>query len=343
MLSGIKRMPFTRRELLKAVAASSAGVAAAPSLEAMAAALAEKAPAAPLVWVNDGGDGHNLLALLGQEVPSFLRLIALQWDVRDYGPLLPTGFVSSQPSFQSAPVLIMEAVPPHGDEQSAAAKKIREILPQAKAAILLGTDACFGGIRASGADVAGIEALCKQEKTPLIKLPGIPVPPHHLLGTLSHLEYFGFPRLDGLRRPLLYYGETVCQQCERRDDLETGRFAQVLGASGCLLRLGCKGPITHNSCSKVRWNGGENWCVGAGGPCTGCSEPGFPTHGGLGLYGALRGGAFAEQSVLLQNLEGIGLTLIGLAGAGIALHLVRRALMPGEDETEEKSGPGGNS
>lgn len=322
-------MAFSRRKLLKAMGAAAAA-AAAPSLPAMAAALAERVPAAPLVWVNDGGDDLNLLALLGQQVPSFLNLIAVQWDLRDYGPVLPTGYVVPDPDFATAPVLIMETVPRHPEEQSEVARKIAALLPQAKAAILLGTDACYGGIRATAADVARIEALCKAQKTPLIKLPGVPVPPHHLLGTLTHLEYFGFPRLDGMRRPLLYYGETVCERCERRDDLETGRFAGRFGERGCLLQLGCKGPVTHNSCSKVRWNDGENWCVGAGGPCTGCAEPGFPSHGGLGLYGALRGGAFADQSMVLQNLEGVGLGLLALAGLGIGLHVTRRALLPDE-------------
>ena len=97
------------------------------------------------------------------------------------------------------------------------------------------------------------------------------LPPQHVVGVLAYLEYFGFPALDGHGRPLLYYGRTVCETCERRIDLDNGRFARSFGEEGCLLRLGCKGLVTHNSCSTARWNGGENWCVGVGGPCVGWS------------------------------------------------------------------------
>lgn len=326
--------------MLLGMAAGAAGVAAASPLEAMAAALAGRTPPPPLVWVNDGGDDHNHLALLGLNTPSFLNLVTVLWDVRDYPPLLPTGYIQSNEPFTTAPVLIMEALPDQSETGALIEERVRRIVPQAKVAILLGSDACFGGIGIDAQAVSRFEALCKKERTPVIKLPGVPVPPHHLLGVLNHLEFFGFPRLDGSRRPVLYYGETVCQNCEHRDDLEIGRFAKAFAEGGCLLRLGCKGPITHNSCSTARWNGGENWCVGAGGPCTGCSEPGFPDHGGLGLYGAISGAALQDQSSLLQNVESLGLGLMGLAAAGIGLHLVRNALAPEDEESRRKAGGG---
>ncbi len=147
-----------------------------------------------------------------------------------------------------------------------------------------------------------------------------------LIGTLSHLQFLGFPRLDAQHRPELYYSDTVCQTCERRGDLEAGRFAAALGEAGCLLRLGCKGPVTHNTCSAVRWNGGVNWCVGAGGPCTGCAEPGFPDHAGLGLYGRVPGDQMSARSLVLENLDFGGKVLVALTGLGIGLHVIRRRL-----------------
>ena len=321
-------MKLSRRQLLQGALLGAAGAGGLPPLRAMAAALADRSPVTPLVWVKAGHADHDHLALLGQQVPTFLDLVASQWDLEAYEPVLPTGYVARRTEFPVAPVLILEAVPGQTDAGRRIAEKIQGVVPQAKATLLLGTGACYGGIGIDARDIARFEALCRKEKTPLIKLPGLPVPPHHLLGVLNHLEYFGFPRLDGQRRPLLYYGETVCQKCEHRDQLETGRFAGQFGEPGCLLHLGCKGPITHNSCSAVRWNGGVNWCVGAGGPCTGCSEPGFPDHGGVGLYGRLTGGSLGDQSALLQNFETLGLGVMGLAGAGIGVHLLRKALAP---------------
>ena len=329
-------MSLSRREILKALAGTLAGGAVLGSTQRLTRALAEQGTPPPLVWVNDGGDDHNFLALVGHAAPTFLNLVAEHWDLREYDPLLPTGYAVDRKAFAKAPILIMEALPSIAGEGSALNDRINQVLPQAKAAILLGTDACFGSIHTEKAAIARIENLSKEHKTPLIRLPGIPVPPHHLVGILGHLEFFGFPLLDGLRRPVIYYGETVCRRCEHRGELEQGKFAGRHGEPGCLLRLGCKGPITHNSCSAVRWNNGENWCVGAGGPCTGCSEPEFPDFGGLGLTGALRGDAGGGRSFLLQNVEGIGWGLMGLAAAGIVLHWARRILLPEADESDSR-------
>jgi Ni,Fe-hydrogenase I small subunit len=326
--------------MLKAITVGATGAAAGStaSLEAMAAALADDAAAPPLLWISDGNNDQNHLTLLGQRAPSFLRLVSVVWDVREYGPILPTGYKLPISPYAKAPVLVLETVPRGSNPDSAVADKIKQLIPQAKAAILLGTDACYGGPGIDEKDIARFEAQCKAAKTPIIKLPGIPVPPHHLLGVISYLESFGFPRLDGSHRPLLYYSETVCRDCEHRDELETGRFAKEFGEAGCLLRLGCKGPITHNSCSKTRWNDGENWCVGAGGPCTGCSEPGFPDHGGLGLYGAINGAPAQQHSAMLQNVENFGIGLAALAAVGIGLRLVRNALAPHEEPADRSSG-----
>lgn len=333
-------MGLSRRDILKAVTVGAVGAAvgSSASLEAMASALADNSLSPPLLWIGDGGNHQNHLTLLGQAAPSFLRLVSVIWDVWEFAPVLPTGYQPPDKPFARAPVLVLESVPDSANPDAPIAARIQKLIPQAKVAILLGTDACYGGLGVKTRDIARFEAQCKAAKTPVIKLPGIPVPPHHLLGVLSHLESFGFPRLDGHRRPLLYYGETICRDCEHRDELETGKFAEDFGGHGCLLRLGCKGPITHNSCSKQRWNGGENWCVGAGGPCTGCSEPGFPNHGGMGLYGAITGAPLQEHSWILQKVEAFGVGLAVLAAVGIGLRLARNALAPGDELTAENGG-----
>jgi Ni,Fe-hydrogenase I small subunit len=69
--------------------------------------------------------------------------------------------------------------------------------------------------------------------------------------------------------------------------------------------------------------------VGAGGPCTGCAEPGFPDHGGLGLYGRVPGDALAPRSPWLLFGDWLGKALLGTAAAGVGLHVVRRWWAPG--------------
>ncbi|MBI4083680.1 MAG: hypothetical protein HY423_13830 [Candidatus Lambdaproteobacteria bacterium] len=328
-------MEATRRDVLRWLAATAAGAAASEATRRIAWALEQRAGAAPLVWLNDHGDALNLLTQLGRSVPTFTSLVAVDWDVAEFDALAPAGADPLPADDETTAIVILESLPAPGAWREPAGQRLARLLEAARAAILLGTEACYGGLGNAKESVREVERLCKAGKTPLIKLPGVPTPPQHLVGVLGHLEFFGFPRLDVLRRPLLYYGDTVCATCEYRGGLETGEFARRLGERGCLFQLGCKGPITRNSCSRARWNEGESWCVAAGGPCTGCSEPGYPDHQGLGLYGRLPAEAGAARSGWLQRGERLGYGLLGLTALGLGLHHLRRAV--GEDRQAPSS------
>ncbi|HKI99659.1 MAG TPA: hypothetical protein VKB51_14385 [bacterium] len=328
-------MQVSRRDLFKLITVSVSGAALLKATERMAEALTSQNNPPIVLWLNDGGDDVGLLPLLGQQVPRFLELVTLQWNVQAMDAVLPVRRALDAQDLGGAPVLVVEQMPPLEVLNAGPDSPLVKRLGTAKAAILLGTDACYGGFTTDPAAVKRFDQICRQLKTPVIRLPGVPPPPHHLVGTLAHLDYFGFPTLDAYGRPLLYYGETVCVTCERRADLDAGHFALAFGEPGCLLKLGCKGLIAHNTCSTARWNNGENWCVGAGGPCTGCSEPGYPDHGGVGLYGRLIGGAEGARPLLWGSVENIGYGLLGLAGLGLGLQTLRRWLLPalGSGET----------
>lgn len=289
----------------------------------LAHALGTQSGSAPLVWFGGHGDDLNLLALLSSSAPNLMEQEFVLWDVASHHAFAPT----DRPALArtgAAPILIVESLPDSEDTDRWDA--LGDWVRQAKTVICAGTEAAYGGTLTPPGQASRLTGLCRTQRTPLIKLPGIPVPPHHFVGTLSYLQFVGFPRLDAHYRPELYYSDTVCSTCERRGDLDAGRFAASLGEPGCLLRRGCRGPVTHNTCSSVRWNGGVNWCVGAGGPCTGCAEPGFPDHGGLGLYGVIPGDAQSAHSFLLENFDRAGKALVGLTALGIGLHIVRNRL-----------------
>lgn len=316
---------------MKWMVATASGAAVFQAMEKMVTALThgEKIPA--LIWVNDHGTDVNLLSLLGNQVPRFLDLVQAHWNVMKHDGLMPTLHTPVPPPKNQVPILVVEQIPPFMVQTKPADNPLLKIIQTSNVVIQLGTDACFGGMAIPRNRVAQFDLLCRKLKTPVIKLPGMPTPPHHVVGVLAHLEFFGFPRLDGHGRPLIYYGETVCQDCEHQGDLQRGRFATQFGGEGCLLNLGCKGPITHNTCSKQRWNGGQNWCVGAGGPCVGCSEPGFPNHAGLGLSGNLTGSIAGVHPGVWGNIERIGLGILGLAAGGVFLQGMRK-LFRGESE-----------
>ena len=85
--------------------------------------------------------------------------------------------------------------------------------------------------------------------------------------------------LDSEGRPVMFYGETVHDQCERLPHFENGEFATSFDSEEarkgwCLYELGCKGPSTYNNCPKALFNE-VSWPVKSGHPCIGCSEPNF--------------------------------------------------------------------
>jgi len=329
----------TRRQVLRWIAATAAAGPMLPALSGIVRAVGERPVPSPLVWIGGRQSQANFLAQLGDLFPGLLEQISTQWSLLYLEPWLPVPQPPEADKLGAAPILILEGLPELQDGQLPLG--LSGLIRQAKAVVLLGTDACYGAFRHDASQVKAVQTACKNAKTPVIKLPGVPVPPHHLVGTIGHLELLGVPRLDRHGRPLVYYGETLCRRCERRGELENGIFAGALGETGCLLQLGCKGPITHNSCAVHRWNGGENWCVGAGGPCTGCSEPGFPDHAGLGLYGRLPGDRLSMRSPFLEHLRLIGWSVFALAAAGVGIRLLLGALDPFRPRRGGSSGTGG--
>ena len=158
----------------------------------------------------------------------------------------------------------------------------KEILPKAKLNLAIGTCASYGGIQAASPNPTGAMGLARAYReigiTP-INIAGCPPNPINMVGTLvAYLNNIEI-QLDELGRPLMFYGRTVHDQCERKPHFEAGEFAPSFNSEEarkgwCLYDLGCKGPVTYNNCPTALFNE-TNWPVGAGSPCIGCSEPGF--------------------------------------------------------------------
>ncbi|TVM18385.1 oxidoreductase [Oceanidesulfovibrio indonesiensis] len=154
-----------------------------------------------------------------------------------------------------------------------------EIAPKAQAVISIGNCACFGGVQAASPNPTETKGVKEALGVNPINLAGCPPNPINFVGTVVHYLTKGLPELDGLNRPVLFYGETVHDNCPRLKNFENGEFATSFGSEEakkgyCLYELGCKGPMTYNNCPKVLFNQ-TNWPVQAGHPCIGCSEPNF--------------------------------------------------------------------
>jgi len=162
---------------------------------------------------------------------------------------------------------------PFPDQLARAARK-------AKAVVALGTCAAFGGIPAAAHNPTGsvsVPAFLKNVGVgvPTILLPGCPMHPDWLVGTVVHVLKFGLPPLDELGRPKAFFSKLVHEQCPRYADYESERFAKAFGEEGCLFKLGCQGPLTKADCNQRQWNGGTSTCIRAGAACIGCASATF--------------------------------------------------------------------
>ena len=164
------------------------------------------------------------------------------------------------------------------------ADRVEALAKDALAIIALGTCATFGGIAAGKPNPGGYVGADKFLKSrninkPLINIAGCPPHPDWFIGSVASVLLFGLPKpedLDELKRPKVFYGNLIHENCPRRAYFDEGKFARKFGEPGCLNELGCKGPVTHADCPLRKWNHGTNWCIDAGSPCIGCCEPGFP-------------------------------------------------------------------
>jgi hydrogenase small subunit len=131
---------------------------------------------------------------------------------------------------------------------------------------------------------------------PLINVSGCPPIAEVIAGTLVYwILNKKAPSLDTNLRPTMFYGETVHEECYRKDFFEEGQFVNSFDDAGaraghCLLMIGCKGPTTHNACTTLKWNQGTGYPMQAGHGCLGCSEPNF----------------WDKQSINAQGKAGVG-------------------------------------
>lgn len=171
-----------------------------------------------------------------------------------------------------------------GGKPTTVASHVEYLAKNALVVVALGTCATFGGIAAGAPNPSGslgVDEFLKDRKIskPLINISGCPPHPDWFVGTLASVLLKGLPKpeeLDEHKRPKAFYDKLVHENCPRRAYFDEGKFAKKFGEPGCLNELGCKGPVSHADCPIRLWNHGVNWCIGAGGGCLGCAEPGFP-------------------------------------------------------------------
>lgn len=156
---------------------------------------------------------------------------------------------------------------------------LRRAAKNAAAVIAVGTCAYDGGVVAAEPNPTGAVGVSEALGRPdIINLPGCPVNPINIVGTLLHYIMFDeFPKLDAKNRPEWAYEFRVHDNCERRGHYDMDEFVLEWGDEGakkgwCLFQMGCKGPYADLNCSLVKFNEGTSWPVQAGHGCFGCGQ-----------------------------------------------------------------------
>jgi hydrogenase small subunit len=294
-------MEISRRDFLR-VAGASAALLGLGSLELRRAeeALAG-ASSPPVLWLSGSACTGCSISLLNAVNPTIdqvlLNTISLKYHpnlMSAAGELAVTAARSTQQV--GSYILVVEGAIPTAnsgkycyvwDENGQAvtmAQAVQSLAATASYVVAVGACASFGGIpgtntTTSAKSLSSYLSSVGVSKS-VVNLPGCPAHPDWIIGSLVQLIGGTVPALDSYGRPTAYYGSGVIHDsCPRRGLTHATQFGQD---GLCLRDLGCKGPNTHADCWSRMWNNKQNWCIGANGPCIGCTEsnfPAFPLHG----------------------------------------------------------------
>jgi len=166
---------------------------------------------------------------------------------------------------------------------------LRWMAPGAAACVAIGTCATWGGVPAAAGNITGsmglMDYLGKDYSSalgvPVVNIPGCSPVGDNFTETVAAVLLFlqgtgPLPEFDELGRPAWQFGETVHRHCVRAGYYEEGVFAHDYGDQECLVHVGCWGPVVQCNITERGAINHMGGCMVAGGPCIGCTMPGFP-------------------------------------------------------------------
>ena len=311
---------------------------------------------APVIWIELSDCAGNTEAMLRSDGPKIdeilLDIISLEFNetiMAASGHQAEAQLEDAMHTFKDKYLLFVEGAVPMGmngqfgtigAEGETMHDHLQRISKHAAAIVAVGSCATFGGVPAASPNPTGaVGVMDVVQGKPIINIPACPANPANMVGVIIHYILTGqVPELDSLLRPKFAFGYRIHDNCERRAHFDAGEFVEEWGDEGaknnfCLYKVGCKGPMTFNNCSIIRYNEGVNWPVGVGRGCIGCSEPDF-----WDKYAYERPMADANIKAptggVEKTVDEFGLGLLTAAGIGIGIHAAASAVA-GKKEGEE--------
>jgi NiFe hydrogenase small subunit HydA len=342
-LDALEFRGIKRRDFLKYCGATAVLLGLSESFAPKIAAAIEKATKRqPVVWLNFASDSGCTEAFIKATYPSPSQVILDILSV-DYNETImaAAGKQSEEILAKSRKdggyILIVEGgIPTKKGHGMIGNKEMLEVFKEnaapAVAILAIGSCATDGGVpaaRPNPSQIIGTTEALKRVglNKPLVNLDLCPVNPQYLVGVVVNFLLLGkLPELDKLGRPIMFYGQTIHDNCERRAHFDAGRFVEKFGSqeevlSYCLYKMGCKGPMTWSACPKIQYNDRTSWCIKAGGPCIGCAERGW-TDKFAGFYERLPGVKIPGMGGVEAGADTLGAVAAAATVAGIAVHAI---------------------
>src|SRR6478609_8146050 len=203
----------------------------------------------------------------------------------------------------------------------------------AAAIVAWGSCASHGCVKAAKPNPTMATPIHKLVNKPVINVPGCPPIADVMMAVVTHLLVLGkMPALDSLGRPKQIYGRRVHDTCYRRANYDAGLFVESFDDENarkgyCLYKMGCRGPVTYNACSVVKWNEGTSFPIQSGHPCIGCSEEGFWDNGPLYQHLSSFPGFGIESTADTVGTIVAATTLAGVAAHAVVTNIRKKAVI----------------
>jgi len=214
---------------------------------------------------------------------------------------------------------------------------VKEAAENAKAIVAWGSCASNGCIQAANPNPTSAKPVHKIiSGKPIINVPGCPPIGEVMAGVIVHLLAFDrIPQLDGLNRPKAFYSRRVHDTCYRRPNYDAGLFVETFDDENakrgyCLYKMGCRGPVTYNSCGVIKWNNGVSYPIQSGHGCIGCSEENFWDNGPFYQHLASFPGFGIETTADKIGVAVGAATAVGIAAHAITTNIKKRKLIAEE-------------
>lgn len=287
-------MVISRRAFLKYCSASAATLGL-TSFELKALAKALTSPGGPTVlWLQGAGCtgcSISFLDLISTEAPHDAGEVLLDVVNLAYHPNLMAAAgqqavsVAKQAYDEGNYVLIVEGGIPTAFDGNACwswtdnghdvtfEETVLKYASRAAAIVCIGQCAAYGGFWAAPPNPTQVKSVKDVTGITTINVAGCPPHPDSMVWVIAKLVAGQNIQLDAYGRPQQLYGSIIHYGCPLRHKPEAHTYGVP---DTCLEDLGCRGPETRGKCATVFFNGGVNFCMGAGAPCIGCNDPDFP-------------------------------------------------------------------